>query len=186
MTAPDARPGGFDGNARGLMVLVVALVVGFLLLLNAGGDGSETTGTASATSSTIDLGGVDAPDETPDDDTTTTSTSEPATAMRNPSEVQVIVLNGSGPDGAGAATSGTLGQAGYDMLPATNGPATETTTVFFQDDFEAEATGVALVLGRTPDVVQSIDEASLDGLEGTANVVVLLGADTPPVGDTGN
>ena len=42
MTAPEARSGGLDGNARGLVVLVVALVVGFLLLLNAGGGGSST------------------------------------------------------------------------------------------------------------------------------------------------
>lgn len=182
MTAPDARPSGFDGNARGLLVLVAALLVGFLLLLNAG-DGGETAATSDATTSTIDLGGVDAPDETTGTDDTTTTSSEPEAVSRPPSEVQVIVLNGSGVTGAAAVTSTTIGQGGYEMLPEGNGPTTETTTVYFADDYQAEATAIALLLGKTPDVVTALSEASLGGAESSANVVVVLGADTPPVGD---
>lgn len=180
MTAPEARSGGLDGNARGLVVLVVALVVGFLLLLNAGGGGGSTEVSAGS-----DAGGpsttapLDGGDTTTTADTTTTTEA----STRSPSEVKVIVLNGSGQDGAAGATSDTIAGSGYEMATPANGPSIEATTVYYTDGFEAEATSIALLLGKSPDNVAPIADASLGGAEGDADVVVLLGADTPPVSE---
>ncbi|MCB0972477.1 MAG: LytR C-terminal domain-containing protein [Acidimicrobiales bacterium] len=180
MTAPEARSGGLDGSARGLVVLVVALVVGFLLLLNAGGGGASTE-------AATDSGGEGPTTTAPldSDPTTTVASTTPTTeaSTRSPSEVKVVVLNGSGPTGAAADTSDTIAGSGYEMGTPANGTPIETTTVYFTDGFEAEATAVALLLGKSPDNVAPIADASLNGAEGDADVVVLLGADTPPVSE---
>jgi len=182
MTAPEARPGGLDGNARGLMVLVAALAVGFLLLLNAGGGSSggssdnEPTSSGNAPVTTADLAAT----------TTEATTTTAATASdRTPSEIKVVVLNGSGQAGAAGSTSETIGQSGYTMGTAGNAPANiDVTTVYYADGYQAEATDIALLLGKSTDAVQPLSEASLGGAEGDANVVVVLGADTPPVSDS--
>ena len=180
MTAPEARSGGLDGSARGLVVLVVALVVGFLLLLNAGGGGGSAevatdSGDGPATTAPLDDGATT---------TTVAATTTTEASTRSPSEVKVVVLNGSGQDGAAGATSETIAGSGYEMGTPANGPSLETTTVFYVEGFEAEATSIALLLGKSPDNVAPIEEASLGGAEGDADVVVVLGADTPPVSES--
>ena len=40
---------------------------------------------------------------------------------------------------------------------------------------------IALLLGKSPDVIKAISEAGFNGAEGDANVVVVLGPDAPPV-----
>lgn len=179
MTAPEPRPGGLDGNARGLVVLVVALVVGFLLLAGAGGGGGGDDAAS---------GGDDADATVPLDDlgTTTTegattTTSAPTASSRTPAEVQVIVLNGSGKNGAAASATETIGAAGFNMGTPGDGPSTETTTIYYQEGYEADATDIAALLGKSPDAIAPIAEASLGGAEGDANVVVVLGvSDTAP------
>lgn len=175
MTAPEARPGGLDTNARGLLVLAVALVVGVLLLASAGRGGDDTT-------SKTDTGGVTTTADLGSDATTSTPSSTTApTSDRAPSEVKVIVLNGSGQEGAAGTTSDTVGQGGYTMLKPGNAPPTEATSVFYDTDYKAEATAIALNLGKSTDAVKPLSEASLGGAELDANVVVVLGsADTPP------
>lgn len=179
MTAPEPRSGGLDGNARGLVVLAVALVVGFLLLLNAGGGGSSDE--AATVGKPVITGNL-AEDTTTTAVTTTTS----ATAStRSPSEVTVLVLNGSGQTGAAGNTSDTIGASGYTMADPGNAPANaDTTTVYYATDYQPEATDVALLLGKSTDSVKPLSDASLGGAEGDANVVVVLGADTPPVSTT--
>lgn len=171
MTAPEARPSGLDSNARGLLVLAVALVVGVLLLASAGrgGDDNATKTDTAGVTTTADLGS---------DATTSTPSS---TSDRAPSEVKVIVLNGSGQAGAAGTTSDTVGQGGYTMLKPGNAPAAEATSVFYAEDYKAEATAIALNLGKSTDTVKPLSEAQLGGAELDANVVVVLGsADTPP------
>ena len=48
MTAPQ-RSRGIDGNVRGLIVLGIAVLIGFLLLAKAGDDGSTTVTASSGT-----------------------------------------------------------------------------------------------------------------------------------------
>lgn len=56
--------------------------------------------------------------------------------------------------------------------------------MYYDTDYKAEATAIALLLGKSTDAVQPLTDASLGGAEGEASVVVVLGADTPPVSST--
>ena len=40
---------------------------------------------------------------------------------------------------------------------------------------------IALLLGKSTDAVSPLSDVDLGGAEGDANVVVILGSDTPPV-----
>lgn len=178
MTAPEARPSGADSNIRGLLVLAAAVVIGALLLYTWGDDGSSTVdagkGETTTTIDTSDLGTT----TTAADSVTTTTTGG---AEHTPSEVSVLVLNGSGQTGVAASTSTTIGEGGYTMLPASNAPANiDSTTIYYADGYESDAIAVAQILGKGPDAVKPLTEASLGGAEGDADVVVVLGADTPP------
>ncbi|HWJ62455.1 MAG TPA: LytR C-terminal domain-containing protein, partial [Acidimicrobiales bacterium] len=111
------------------------------------------------------------------EDTTTTA----ATSDHSPSEVSVLVLNGSSQAGVAASTSTTIGESGYTMLSPSNAPANvDTTAVYYAEGYEADAIAVAQILGKGTDAVKPLTEASLGGAEGDADVVVVLGADTPP------
>lgn len=188
MTATQTRPSGADANARGLAVLAVAVVVGFLLLLNVGVPGSAEE---AATSGTVDASGLDtdpevddsAPDETnettEDPDATTTSSTPDDGGPRQPSDVTVVVLNSGGPTGSAGTTSSTLGNAGFEMGGADNATtrgATET-LAYFAVGYEADADAVASVLGLGEDAVAPLPETSLGPGADTANVVVVLGTD---------
>lgn len=181
MTAPDARPGGLDSNMRGLVVLVVAVLVGVLLLANAGGgDSGSTKTTSSAPPTTGSLGTDDTTATTKAGSTSTTA----ATTGRQPSEVTVIVLNGGGPAGSAASTTKTIADAGYTTLAAANAPANvDATTVYYDTDYKAEGTSIALLLGKDTDAVKPVSDGSVGTEAGDANVVVVLGPDTAPVSD---
>ena len=181
MTAPEPRPAGADGNARGLLVLGIGVLVGFLLLWNAGAGGGS-----GATSSTDDqTSGVDTSALADDTSTTAATTTTAATSSHQPSEVKVLVLNGGGPTGAAADTSNLIGQSGYVMGDATNSPVNvEATTFLYTDGYQEDATQIALLLGKSTDAVKDLAELSLSGVEGDANVVVILGPDAPPVSDS--
>ncbi len=182
MTAPEPRPAGVDGNARGLIVIVVAVAVGILLLWNAndgGGGGQEASSSSGGTSATTTSTLID---ETDLEATTTTTAAETG---REPSEVEVIVLNGSGQTGAAGEASTTLGDAGYQMATPGNAAPATTTTIYYAEGYQPEAIAVASKLGKGTDSVAPLSDASLGGAEGSANVVVVLGADTPPV-DSGS
>ncbi len=183
MTAPTERPGGLDANARGIAVLVAAVLIGLLLLWKAGDGGSPTTQvtTDPVTSTTVDTSGLN------DDPAGTTSTSAPTETTqpaKTPDEVTVVVLNGGGVVGAAGSVSDTIGAAGYQMgaaKNATDSPNVEATIVYYADGFQAEAGAVASVIGRDTSVVQSlpVDDSPGPGAD-TANVVVVLGKDAPP------
>ncbi len=178
MTAPEARPGGLDSNIRGLLVLGVAVVVGVLLLASWGDDGGSKEQTnGSSPSTTVDTGGLGSTTAAPDQSTTTVPASD-----HSPSEVSVIVLNGSGQAGAAATNSDTVGAAGYTMLTPGNAPANiDSTTLYYADGYESDAIAVAQLLGKGTDAVKPLSDASLGGAEGDADLAVILGADTPPV-----
>lgn len=186
MTAPQSRSGGLDANARGLIVLVVAVVIGVLLLWKAG-DGGASTDTSSDKSSTpnttapLDGGSTDGTGGTG----STTSTTAAGSSAHTPGEVAVIVLNGSGKAGVAASTSESIKTKGYTMLEpgnaATNASAT---AVYFAPGYEGDAKAVAKLLGRPESVVQAKPSTTLGSTTGgastratTANVVVVLGAD---------
>lgn len=183
MTAPEPRPGGLDTNVRGLVVLLVALVVGFLLLASWGGDGGDSSSVTTQT--TIDTSKLDGTTTTAGGSGTTTSTTAASSSDHAPSEVSVIVLNGSGKSGAAGAASTTVGNSGFNMLTAGNAPANiATTTIFYAEGYEADAVAIAAILGKGPDSVKPIADGNLGAAAGDADVAVVLGEDTAPVGTT--
>lgn len=180
MTAPDQRAGGLDANARGIAVLVVAVLIGFLLLLKAGDGGSSEVSTGT-TPGTVDTSGIESTTTLPGSDTTTTTTAEGDGEGRAPAEVKVLVLNGSGKAGVAASNSEAIGQKGYTMLSPGNAAANSSSTaVYYAEGYQAEAEDVASALGKTSDIVVAKPTTSLGPGSDTANVVVVLGADVSP------
>jgi len=182
MTAPEARPGGVDSNILGLAVLAVAVVVGALLLYSWGDKDSSTVASGKgATTTTIDTSDLGTTTTGADAATTTTTGGG---SEHSPSEVSVLVLNGSGQAGVAKTTSTTIGESGYVMGTPTNAPANvDTTSIYYADGYESDAIAVAQILGKGTDAVKPLTEASLGGVEGKSDVVVVLGADTPPASE---
>ena len=133
MTAPQNRSNGLDANARGLAVLAVALLIGFVLLLKAGGPGASKVDASNGTTGTVDTSGLTDESTTTTPDDTTTSSSEPTGTTKPPADIKVVVLNGSGLTGVAKSTSETIGGKGFNMLDPSNASAgqVEATTVYY-------------------------------------------------------
>jgi len=198
---------------RALLLIVVAVLLGAALLWKGLDDGTDLvsdqpvpTTTAPTGDGTPDDGtdlvsdqpvptttattGDGTPDDgtgdgTPDDGTggTTTSTLFP-TITEPPSEVQVLVANGSGTARAAGSVTELLVPKGYATLAPANAQPTDSTMIFFRPGMVAEARAVMELLAPdSPDLLAQIPptglavaENALDRLE-AADIVVILGAD---------
>ena len=192
---------------RALLLIVVAVLLGAALLWKGLDDGTDLvsdqpvpTTTATTGDGTPDAGtgdgtpddgtGDGTPDDgtgdgTPDDGTggTTTSTLFP-TITEPPSEVQVLVANGSGTARAAGSVTELLVPKGYATLAPANAQPTDSTMIFFRPGMVAEARAVMELLAPdSPDLLAQIPptglavaENALDRLE-SADIVVILGAD---------
>lgn len=133
-TEPAANP------ARGVALVVVAVLVGLFLLRN----GLDTSETVAPTNS--DRGSdVGTTDSAGADNTTSTTL-----GLRSPPDVPTIVLNGSGVAGAAKKYSTALLNKGYALTKADGDNATvkpATTQVLYTPGFEKEAAAVALLIG---------------------------------------
>jgi LytR cell envelope-related transcriptional attenuator len=190
MTAPQ-RSRGLDGNVRGLIVLGVAVLIGFLLLAKAGDDGSSTVNASSPSESTptADAGdggtattAANAGSSVPKSTTTTAANGggQPTGTTRAPASVSVVVLNGSGGvKGVAGATTDKIKAKGYKTLEPGNAAPVDKTTVYYTQGYQADANAVAGVLGLAPTSVSAAPANPPAGSTG-ANVIVVLGKDTPP------
>jgi hypothetical protein len=158
--------------ARGAALVVAAVLLGLVLLRN-GLDTTEvvTSSPNNGSSDGSSDGGTDTATDTGEATTTTLG-------AKAPSEVTVIVLNGTSVGGAAGKYSTAIGSAGYQMLDpgdaATKIPATQ---VYFTAGFEREAAAVALAAGAPATVTPAPLPTPPPGEVGIANVVVILGAD---------
>lgn len=159
------------GTVAGLVVAVIALILGFVILRDlASGDGG---GDVAPVTSTVPLAPVD-PLPVPESTSTTV-------APINKTGYKMVVANGSGVGGsAGQLTIALQGQ-GFIVEPATNSAADrreiEITTVYYLAGNETNASSVARTLGGVciesmPTPVPT-ERATL----GEASVLVLLGRD---------
>jgi hypothetical protein len=189
---------------RGVLVSVVAVVVGALLLNQAVVD-DEVPAAAGGPPATVpvpadgseDEGGPDGaeagdpgdepgagsggegeeaapPAPAPDEDPT-----PERPAPRPPSEVRVLVLNGSGRTGEAGRGAQFFTEAGYVAADPRNAPAPGPSAIYHAEGFAAEAAAVAEALGVDAGaVVAPIDPAAppIDDLQGAA-VVVVAGTD---------
>ena len=166
-TEPTANP------ARGVVLVVIAVLVGLVLLRNgidadssAGGSGGSDQGTSTDAGST--------------DGSTTTSSSAPV-GLRSPSEVPLIVLNGSGVQGAAKKYSSFLLTKGYtNQTDADGGNASaqaDTSKVYYQEGFQKEAEAVASAIGApSTGGTAPVPTVSL-GQTNNASVIVVVGKD---------
>ncbi len=190
MTAPHQRAGGLDANARGIMVLVVAVLIGLLLLWNTddsdGGTDVASGGDTTTTVDTSDLGSDD-PDQTttPEEAGGETTTTEAATEGRAPGEVKVVVLNNGGPAGSAALGTAIFEDAGYVMGEPANGTPPEleaAAAVYFAEGYETEAAAAASLMGQPADIVAPMPDPLPGPGADTANLVVVIGTEAPPIG----
>ena len=105
------------------------------------------------------------------------STSSKATRAANPADTTISVLNGTEKEGLAHRISTSLQQRGYSQAAALSGHpagANQVTVVEYASGHRADAEGVARSLAVTQ--VQPI-ESAVASLAGSANVVVIVGAD---------
>lgn len=177
-----AGPGGTGNNAgvRGALLLGVAVILGIVLLQQFDSEIDTGGGQVAATSVPVT-----------NEITTTTTTRRstgltsvpqvtPTTArVRAKAEIKVLVANGAGVRGLGAATTNALKNAGYTTLTPTDANTqVEKTAIQFADGYEAEARELAGLIGQPATVVARlaappVPAAEIDG----ANVIVILGVD---------
>lgn len=169
------QPAAQGSVARGAILVAVAVVIGVLLLRD---DDAATTQVAvgSDTAGEIDDGAVvdDGGEVVDPDSTTTTPTTE---AVRPPSEVKVLVANGSGVNGAAGGATDALEALGYVTATPANAERVPETIVYYTTGFEAEAEALAAAIGAGEDAVTPMPAvAPVDDLQ-LANVLVHLGPD---------
>jgi hypothetical protein len=173
-TADDAsfQKSAGGAMARGLVLIIAAVVLGIVLLnatdspepftkAESKGDTSVSTTT---TASTDAEGGA----------TTTTAAPEKA---HKPGEVAVLVVNGSRVAGAAGRNATKLAGSGFKILPAgnTENPAAAS-NVYYQPGYQADAQAIAGLLSPKPGVLPMPTPAPVKDLQG-ANVLVVVAAD---------
>lgn len=183
MTASQRSGGGLSSSARGLLVLAAAVLLGAVLLLKAdpGKVGTaRINANADVTTTTATPDGSGATTSTTTATTSSTSSSVPV-VTRPAGEVKVLVLNGTGGIAKVAgATADKIKGAGYDSLIPNNTASRPTTAVYFTNDYLADAKAVATLLNLPTSAVQPLSDPPPAPNVAGANVVVVLGKDTPP------
>jgi hypothetical protein len=157
---------------RGIALIVAAIVLG-VVLLNAtdspapfvpkvaASDGTTTSTTVAAGSST----------------TASTTATTTAAKAHKPSEVTVLVVNGSRVSGAAGRIATSLGAAGYLLKPSGNTPnPAVASNVYYKPGYEADARAIAGRLTPAPGVLPMPTPAPVKDLAG-ANVLVVVAAD---------
>lgn len=158
---PDTAAGN---SSRGVILLVVALLLGLFILNKTEPGASAPTVRTKATTTTKPGKGA----------ATTTSTRAP----RQPAAIKVLAANGSGVPGLGAKTGDRLTAAGYNSLAPTNtGTEVAASAVEFTPGFDLESFYVALALGLPPTSVRAMDTPPPVADTKGADIVVVVGPD---------
>jgi hypothetical protein len=142
--------------ARGAGLIGIAVVLGIILLQvvdgGSGGGGGQTTGTTPANQ---------------------TTTAKNKGGVRNPEQIRVVVLNGSGTSGAAATTANVLRGLGYVIASAPgNAPIQTGTVVECKTGFVAEAATLAATVGKGA-TVGTYPATPPTGAENTDCIVII-------------
>ena len=158
--------------ARGVVLVVLAVVIGLLLLRD------DDSGTAQVAVGTDGSGEVDEPTDGGDDsDDPTTSTTTTTAAPRPPSEVKVLVANGSGTNGAAGGATEALEALGYVTGTPANAERVPATVIYYTDGYQPEAEALAEAIGAAATTVTPMPAvAPVDDLQ-LANILVVIGPD---------
>jgi hypothetical protein len=151
--------------------VVVAVVVA-VLLLQASDDGGSTDQNVDSSGQ----GDSNTPPSTAAEGGGTTQTSVAVPQAHAPNEVKVMVLNGSGVQGAAGKVANTLKAENY-IAVADNTTPVNTTTVYYQPGYEGDANAIADLLKQPPPAVAPMPNPPPSTKVGDNNVVVVLAAD---------
>ena len=173
-----ADDGSFPRSAggamlRGIGLILVAIVLG-VVLLNATDSPEPFRAEASADD---DAPATPAGDDEGDEETTTTTAAPPQ--AHDPSEVAILVANGTGGQVRGAAgrIAESLKASNYILKTSTNTrAAAEASFVYFQPGYEEDAKRIAALLTPAPGVQPMPDPVPVADLAG-ANILVVVAAD---------
>ena len=149
---------------RGLALILIAVVLGVVLLRSTDHTPTFTAVTAGDETTTTTAAG-------------STSTTTAGAKAHDPSEVSVLVANGSGKEGAAARIAGQLAASNFVLKPATNTttPASAS-VVYYAAGYEADAQAVARLLTPQPAVQAMPATLPVADLAG-AQVLVIVAAD---------
>ena len=147
-TSADTSYGRSAGQAagRGLLLLVGAVIVGWLLLR---GVNDKASVPSASPVTTADTAAADVTAAVPADGSSpVTSPVTPTVTRRAPAMVNVLVINGSGKNRAASKVADNLKTSSYNVRKSVdaNSP-TLAATVYFNPDFQTEASDIALILG---------------------------------------
>jgi hypothetical protein len=160
--------------ARGALLIGVAVIIGIVLLQVVDNDTSGPIGDGGSNGSGV----VDTSTTTtavPQDSTSTTA--ETGGGARQPAEISVQVLNGSGVQGAAAAMTQKLQSSGYVMIEPTDTSATTGTAVYCTGGLDREASALAAAVGGDPPPsAAALPDPPPSGADSTANCVVVIGS----------
>jgi len=159
--------------ARGALLIGVAVVIGIVLIQVVDNDttgpirdGGSNGGAVVDNSSTSTL---------PQESTTTTVAQ--GGGARQPAEISVQVLNGSGVSGAAASMTEQLQAAGYVVRTPTDTSSATGTTVYCTGGLDREASALAVAVGGDPPPsAEALPDPPPSGTDSTTNCVVVLGS----------
>jgi hypothetical protein len=159
--------------ARGIALIVVAVLIGVVLLKAT--DSPEAFTTTNVESS--DDGDDEGTTVTTADSDDTTPTTAAAEVAHNPAEVTVLVANGAGILGVAPRVADQLKAANYVTAEPgnTKAPADES-AVFYTPGYEADATAIAQLLTPVPKVAPLPEPPPVDDLK-ASHVLVVAAAD---------
>lgn len=173
--APPPPPPAQGNVVKGAILVVVAVIIGVALLR----DDSSTSAQVSV--------GAESPVTTPEGDGNgdgdNSSTTVPTTvATRAPSEVKVLVANGSDVNGAAGVQTNALKALGYVTGNPGNAARVPATVVYYTAGYEAEAAELAAAIGAPETSVQPMPTpAPVDDLA-LSNILVVIGPDLAKAG----
>jgi len=174
--------------ARGIAVIVGAVLLGVFLMVRGVDDNSvaadETTTTAEATNeadgTATTLPAEDVVTTLPAEDAVA-ATGDTLGAQRNPAEVLTLAVNGTSPaqPGLAGSTRDRLQAAGYGVAAPKNADTPGPSVILFGVGYESDALAIAELFGVDPAaVVKPFDVATSPIADTqTANVIVMAGND---------
>jgi len=122
----------------------------------------------------VSAGGTTTTTATPSDSTGTTVPTTAAAPVKQPAQVAVLVLNGSGRAGAATAQSNSLKGEGYQTLTPADATKRTGTIVYFKPGYDRECALVANSVGGNAKA-EAIPTPPPTGSE-NASCVVILGS----------
>lgn len=170
--------------ARGVAVIVGAVLLGLFLMVRGVDDNSVAADETSPTTVAADDAVADT--SAPEDVVTTLPAEEVPVedtlgAQRNPSDVLTLALNGTSPaqPGLAGSTRDRLQAAGYGAADPKNADTPGPSAILFVEGFESEARAIAELFGVDPAAVVKPFDAATSPIADTqsANVIVMAGSD---------